>query len=176
MVASYLQDDLAAELEKIFENTRLQNPRGELVPVNVYKQELPIPPPTQPPEEDYDPELIEADEGLSDLENQEDPFPYAIVRIREGEIKKIDGDQAVEVLIIFGVIDRDLSNQGYKGVLNLIQLVYERFSKNAILSAKYECVMPIEWALQDEPSFPYFIGGMTLTFLTHPIRREDPYA
>lgn len=176
MVAKFLQSDLAAELREVFANTRLKNPRGELSPINIFEQELPIPGPVTPPEGDYDPELIEDDVGLSDLENQEDPYPYAIVRVSDGEITQIDGGQTVQVLIIFGVIDRDLENQGHKGVLNLIQKVYERFSKNAILAAKYECVMPISWALQDEPSFPYFIGGMTLNFLTHPIRREDPYA
>lgn len=176
MVATFLQDDLAAELEEVFKNTRLKNPQGELSPINIFKQELPIPPPATPPEGDYDPELIEADEGLSDLVDQEDPYPYAIVRVNDGEITSIDGDQKVSVLIIFGVIDRELKNQGHKGVLNLIQKVYERFSKNAILAAKYECVTPIEWTLQDEASFPYFIGGMKLNFLTHPIRREDPYA
>lgn len=176
MVATFLQDDLAAELEKVFKDVRMKNPQGEPSPINIFKQELPIPAPATPPEGDYDPELIEADEDLSDLVNQEDPYPYAIVRVSDGEITKIDGDQQVRVLIIFGVIDRRLENQGHKGVLNLIQRVYERFSKNAILAAKYECVMPIDWTLQDEPSFPYFIGGMELNFITHPIRREDPYA
>ena len=77
--------------------------------------------------------------------------------------------------MIIGVIDRDFNNQGHKDVLNIIQKIYERFAKNAILAQKYECVMPIEWALQDEESFPYFFGGMALNFETIPIRREDPY-
>ena len=61
-------------------------------------------------------------------------------------------------------------------MMNIIQKIYERFAKNAILAKKYECTMPIEWALQDEESFPYFFGGMALQFETIRIRREDPYA
>lgn len=177
MVATFLQDDLAEELKRIFTGFQLKAPAtGELTDVHVYKQNLPIPAPVTPSDEDLDPSVIEEGLGLTDAENAEDPYPYALVRVTEGKIEKIDGEQAVEVFLLFGVFDDDLENQGHKDILNMIQKVYERFSKNAILAARYECVMPINWALQEEESYPYYIGGMTLNFVTHPIRREDPYA
>lgn len=174
MVATFLQDDLVEELKKIFDGFRLKNPLGELSPVNVYAQSLPIPAPVPPPEE-TDPEL--AEEGLIDTDpvKTEDPYPYAIVRVTDGKIENIDGDQAVTVFIILGVFDDNLNNQGHKDVLNMIQRIYERFAKNAILAGKYECEHPMQWSLQEEESFPYFIGGVGLTFNTLPIRREDPY-
>lgn len=172
MIATFLQDDLAADLADIFKHFRLKNPQGETVGLNIFKQSLPIPTAKDIPDTVTDEEL---EEGKYNAEAEEDPYPYIIVRVEQGTIDKIDQEQAVIVNLIIGVIDRDYNNQGHKDVLNIIQKVYERFAKNAILAAKYECVMPITWALQDEESFPYFFGGMALTFETIPIRREDPF-
>ncbi len=113
--------------------------------------------------------------GVTDPVKEEDPYPYAIVRIEDGKIETIDGNQAVTVLIILGAYNDDLKNQGHKDILNMIQRIYERFAKNAILAQKYELVHPITWTLQEEESYPYFIGGVALTFNTLEIRREDPY-
>ena len=175
MVATFLQDDLVEELKHIFKNFRLKNPDGALSEINVFSQELPIQPPTNPPAESVAPALLE--EGLADTDpvRGEDPYPYAIVRIGDGEIKNIDGDQAVTVLIILGVFDDALENQGHKDILNMIDKITERFRKNAILSKKYECLHPIQWTLQEEQSYPYYIGGIALTFNTLQVRREDPY-
>lgn len=174
MVATFLQDDLVEELKKIFDGFRLKNPLGESSEINVFSQSLPIPAPVAPPA-DAEQELIE--EGLVDTDpvKVEDPYPYAIVRVQEGKIETIDGAQSVAAFIILGVYDESLQNQGHKDVLNMIQKIYERFAKNAILAGKYELLHPIEWTLQDEESYPYFIGGMALNFGTLPIRREDPY-
>lgn len=172
MIATFLQDDLAADLADIFKHFRLKNPQGETVGLNIFKQSLPIPTTKDIPDTVTDEEL---EEGKYNAEAEEDPYPYIIVRVEQGTIDKIDQEQAVIVNLIIGVIDRDYNNQGHKDVLNIIQKVYERFAKNAILAKKYECVMPITWALQDEESFPYFFGGMALTFETIPIRREDPF-
>lgn len=174
MVATFLQDDLVEELKKIFDGFRLKNPLGELSEINVFSQALPIPAPVAPPA-DAEQELIE--EGLVDTDpvKVEDPYPYAIVRVQEGKIETIDGAQSVAAFIILGVYDESLQNQGHKDVLNMIQKIYERFAKNAILAGKYELLHPIEWTLQEEESYPYFIGGMALNFSTLPIRREDPY-
>ncbi len=176
MVATFLQDDLVQELKKIFDGFLLKSPDGTLSPVNVFAQYLPIPKPAPTPKGDVDPELVEEGLAASDVLTVPDPYPYIIVRVVEGEIKEIEDDQAVETMILIGIYDNDLNNQGYKDVLNIIQKIYERFSKNAILNRRYECVMPIEWVLQEEESYPYYIGGMTLNFITHPIRREDRYA
>lgn len=173
MIATFLQDDLATDLAEIFKHFFLKDPQGNTVHLNIFKQSLPIPTAAEMPETVTDEEL---EEGIYDVQAKEDPYPYIIVRVEQGKIEEIDQEQTVIVNLIIGVIDRDYSNQGHKDVLNIIQKIYERFAKNAILAKKYECVMPIEWALQDEESFPYFFGGMALQFETIRIRREDPYA
>jgi len=201
MVADYLQQDLVEELKEIFKDDLFKNPkykpaevdeseavtqeernewnpiddRGEskYVGLNVFSQSLPIPDPSQMQAEDIPPEVIEEGLAASELENPEDPFPYAIVRITEGKIEQIDDNQAVTMLIILGVYDKAKENQGHRDILHMIQKIEERFGKNAILAERYECVMPINWVLQDEESYPYFIGGLTLNFETLGIRRED---
>lgn len=201
MVAQFLQDDLVEELKEIFKNDLFKNPkfkpaevseketatqeeRNEWNPIdqagnpkyiklNIFSQSLPVPDPATPPEEDVSPEIIEEGLAASELENPEDPFPYAIVRLTDGKIEQIDANQTVTILIIFGVYDLSRNNQGHKDILHMIQKVEERFGKNAILADRYECVMPINWALQDEDSYPYFVGGLTLNFETLGMRRED---
>ncbi|MCM1026093.1 MAG: hypothetical protein NC432_06635 [Roseburia sp.] len=174
MVATFLQDDLVEELKTIFKDLHYKTPGGELSEINVFPQALPIPGPAEPPEGEA-PEYLEEGLGATDPVKAEDPYPYAIVRIEDGKIEAIDGNQAVTVLIILGAYNDDLKNQGHKDILNMIQKIYERFAKNAILAQKYELVHPITWTLQEEESYPYFIGGVALTFNTLEIRREDPY-
>lgn len=172
MIATFVQDDLAAELAEILKDLRLQDPQGGRVPVNIYKQFLPIYEAQEIPDTVTDEEL---EEGTYDAQAVQVPFPYVLVRVAEGVIESIDGEQAVDINLIIGVIDRSRDNQGYKDILNIMQDVYLRFSKNAILAQKYECMMPIQWALQEEESYPYFFGGMALRFETAAIKREDPY-
>ena len=172
MIATLVQDDLVEELKTIFRNMTFPDPRGDLVPLNIYKQDLPIPVAAEMPFTVSDEDL---EEGVYDARPEETPFPYIIVRVGKGHIADANGEQRVDVDLLIGVIDRDYKNQGHKEVLNIIQKIYERFAKNVILAKKYECVAPMDWALQEEGSYPYFFGGMALTFETIAIRREDPY-
>lgn len=173
MIAHFLQDDLKTELEAIFEHFYLKDPNGRTSKIHVYEQSLPIPEADDIPDTVTD---LELEEGTYNAQAKEMPFPYILVRVQEGIIEKIDGDQAVDVNLLIGVYNHDRRNQGHKDVMNIIQKIYERFAKNAILANRYECVMPMEWALQEEESYPYFFGGMALRFETASIRREDPYA
>ena len=43
MTPTFLQDDLQAELQKLFDGFYLDDPSGNQVPINVYKQFLPVP-------------------------------------------------------------------------------------------------------------------------------------
>ena len=173
MIAAFLQDDLAEELRNIFQYFRLKDQNGEWVAVNVYPQNLPVPEVQEIPDTVTDEEL---EDGVYDAVAQSIPFPYIIVRVSDGEIESPDADQVVDINLLIGVYDKTHDNQGHRDILNIIQKIYERFAKNPILAAHYECLYPMQWALQDEESFPYFFGGMALKFSTLPtIEREDPY-
>ena len=79
MVATFLQQELADELKKIFEGFRLKNPQGEESELNIFEQLLPMPEPAA--QEEAPPELLE--NGLAEEQTAPDPYPYIIVRIAE---------------------------------------------------------------------------------------------
>ena len=51
--------------------------------------------------------------------------------------------------------------------------------KNPILSKQFMFLNdeqhPFEWALQEEESFPYAFGAISMSFRTPTIRKEDKY-
>lgn len=158
MTATVLQEELCKELHNIFRNEKFKNTLGERVPLNVFEQQLPI-------RED---------------EDAPDPIPYIIVRVETGTIKTGVDPQEVLVTMLFGYFDDDTQNNGHKGILGMIQRVIERFEKEPMLVNQFMLMHDdqhsVDWALQDEESFPYFFGAASMTFKTAAIRKEDKFA
>lgn len=125
MVAAVLQDDLAAEFEKVLKDFRLKDPQGNSSKINIFLQNLPMPEPLM--QGDIPVEALE--NGLADQLTAPDPYPYIIVRIEDGEIKDEDSAQTVNIYLIIGIYEPDYDKQGHKDVLNIIAKLYERFGK-----------------------------------------------
>lgn len=172
MVAAFLQSELADELKKILSDFRLKNPQGERVNINIFEQLLPMPEPLEQGE--LAPELLE--NGLAEEQTIPDPYPYILVRIADGEIEDEDSIQKVNLILLIGIFEPDYKKQGHKDVLNIISKIYERFAKYPVLNGKYTIQYPIAWGLQDEESYPFYFGGINLSFEIAAIRREDPYS
>lgn len=171
-----LQDDLVDELKHLFEpfaykapldiedfedetedseKEAAEQPRYKRVPLNVYAQALPV---------------QESDEDA-------DPVPYLIVRLSSGSDSGGESSfNTVKLVIIIGIWDDDLSNQGHRDVLNIIQKIYERFSKNPCLNHRSVYTGEWNWALQEDGYFPYYFGACSMSFNIAAIRREDPLA
>ncbi len=174
MVASFLQSELAEELKNILADLRLKSPQGEKSSINIFEQFLPVPQPQEQKKTEVSSELLE--NGLVEEQTDPDPFPYIIVRISDGEIKDENSAQTVSVILLIGTYEPDFDKQGYKDIMNIITKIYERFAKMPVLNGKYTIQYPILWAIQDEESYPYYYGGMSLLFETAAVRREHPYA
>ena len=172
MVATFLQSELADELKNILSDFRLKNPQGEPSKINIFEQLLPMLELLE--HEEIAPELLE--NGLAEEQTAPDPYPYIIVRTADGEIEDENSAQQVNLTLLIGIFDPDYNKQGHKDILNIISKVYERFAKCPILNGKYTIQYPILWTLQDEESYPFYFGGMNLTFEIAAIRREDPYS
>ncbi len=172
MTAAFLQSELADELKKILSDFRLKNPQGEPSGINIFEQLLPMSEPLGQGE--IASELLE--NGLVDVQTAPAPYPYIIVRLDEGEIEDADSAQKVNLSLLIGIYDPDYEKQGHKDILNIIAKIYERFAKCPVLNGKYTIQYPILWVLQEEESYPFYFGGMTLGFETAMIRREDPYS
>lgn len=172
MVAALLQDDLAEELKEILKEFRLKNPQGQLSEVNIFQQNLPIP--ESLVREDIPEEMLE--NGLAEDITAEDPYPYIVVKIEDGEIKDESSAQTVNTILQIGVFEDAFKKQGHKDVLNIISDIYERFAKRPVLNGRYTVQYPVLWTLQEEESYPYYYGGLYLSWEVAAVRREDKFA
>lgn len=162
MTAFELQDDLIEELQFIFAGTQLDSPKFDnegktvVTGINLFAQSLPI---------------REDDE-------EEDPYPYIIVRIDSGDMKE-GSAHLVKIRILIGIFDESNDTNGHKDVLNVIQKIYERFARNPVLANKYvmqdNSENPFTWVLQDEDTHPYYFGAIEIIWETRAIRRENKY-
>lgn len=148
-----LRDDLLLLYKDLFE----KNPDGTLGKINGYIQNLP---------------------EFDDEDEAESRFPYFIVRVMSGTDEELDQIRgSVKVLILIGVYDNNKENVGHKIILKMIQMFRERFEEEARTSGYgYRMRPKIEWALQDEDTFPYFFGGIETDWDIMLTRKEDPYS
>ena len=85
MVATFLQQELADELKKIFKGFRLKNPQGEESELNIFEQLLPMPEPAE--QEEIPPELLE--NGLGRRTDSAGPVPvYSCPDCRRGNKRR----------------------------------------------------------------------------------------
>lgn len=130
-------------------------PEPELVPMSVFAQNIPIP---ASEDEEYD------------------PVPYIIVRINSGNDANVsDSKYIIQTVVIMGIWENDKNAQGHRELLNIINLVYERFMKNPCLDGKYVYDGGFSWNIQDDDYYPYYFGAFNMNFAIPAIRREDPY-
>lgn len=157
MTVRNLQKELMKDICNIFEKDLFKDSLGKYVSLNIYAQNLPI-------RED---------------EDAPDPVPYILVRVLDGKVKGWVEAQEVQVMLILGCFDDNINNDGHEILLELIQKIEERFLKNPILSKQFMFLNdeqhPFEWALQEEESFPYVFGAISMSFRTPTIRKEDKY-
>jgi hypothetical protein len=154
MTPVYLQEALVSEIKEIFKDDLFKDTTGAHSELNVYEQQLPV---------------VESDE-------EPEQFPYVIVRIDTGKRPTDEDPNDISILVLIGMFNDSLENNGHKDVLNIIDKIKERFEKNPLLDHRYTFHQPSDWALQDEESFPYFFGAMNLNFYTPAVQKEDRYA
>ena len=150
-----LQDELVAEMKKIFAGNLYQTPAGDRVPLNVFPQSIPV----------------------NESDEDDDPIPYIIVRLNSGEDKGgRDSNNTVKLVIIIGIYDHGREAQGHRDVMNIIQKVYQRFHVDPNLNGKAVYTGEFDWAMQEDTYYPYSFGACSLSFDIAAIRREDPFA
>lgn len=166
----FCQEALVKEVERITADMRFQNPKGgELIPLRVFSQSLPIP-------QRAEPDLVPGEVTIDYQEGGEEEAifqcPWCLVKIDGGKIPEINGRQEVSFGICFGVFRDGAENQGHREILNLISRVYERFAKNPLLDSQYTCTGVFQWNLAEEDTYPYFFGAIATSFTFSGFRRE----
>lgn len=155
MTPLMLQDELVEEMSRLLDGYLYKTPAGERVPIKVYAQNVPI----------------------NETDDDEDPIPYVIVRLNSGDDEGTrDSFNIVKLVIIIGIWDDSLDNQGHRDILNIVQKVYERFHENPNLNNKAVYTGDFHWALQEDTYYPYSFGACSLNFNIAAIRREDRFA
>lgn len=151
MTPQILQEELKEVIKEATKNMSFTNPDGEKSGLNIFFQDLP---------------KQETDEDA-------EPYPYCIIRLVNGTTNAVNEDKnSVRVLILFGIYDNDVKNKGHITVLSIIQKIAERFSKDNEMKTFIQNGS-IEWAIDDEDAFPYFFGGMDMTFIPTMFTRRE---
>ena len=169
-VPAFLQMSLAEEIRRITAGMTFKQPHSdERIHLQVFDQALP-----KPFGNDSETEMQESI-AYEEQEAEEAVFkcPWCIVRIDSGDIKGPNENVRVLMGVEFGIFDDDPKNQGHFDVENLIWKVYERFAKDPLLASQYTCECDFKFAHQDEDTFPYFFGAITMTFSYPGIQRES---
>lgn len=163
MTTFQLQEDLVEEIERVLSDMIFQDPKGNQAHMKSYAQELPK-------------REQSVNRGNLMDEGEEDPYPFCVVRMESGTI--FLGAQTVNTVLVFGIFDDSMENHGHQALLNVIHKVTERFIKDPVLKDMYrmDTQRGISWILDDEERYPYFIGGMTMSWNAYFAEREDRYA
>ena len=113
---------------------------------------------------------------VQDDEDTDQFFPYFIVRIETGHTPSDNEPWDVTVDILLGIFDDDTQNDGHVVIADMIQKITDYFVAYPLLDHKYRALQDMDFALQDEDTYPYFFGGIEMKFWVQKARREDPYA
>jgi hypothetical protein len=150
MTARQLQSALVEKLTELLKGRRYHTPDGGTAAPTVFAQNLP----------------------RQETAEEVDPFPYVIVRIDSGNIETQTSPYKVAVVLIVGIYDEDLSNQGHMDVLDIFEHIQSGLEANPLVGGEFVFTDPFNWALQDEESYPYFFGAASLSFSVPAPRRE----
>lgn len=163
MVITEFQTELVHLMEGLLKDMHFTDPDGgDVTGARVYAQYLPV-----------------------SVENDEDEakqFPYCIVRILEGKTADDNDYWHVTTDLLFGVYDGGDSRDGYQQVATMVQRTINRFAakpgfgKAPFSGTMYRAEQDIAWQLQDTDSWPYFFGGVEISFALPKIERSDEFA
>ena len=156
MTKKDLQDALVKETKEILKDVWTKNSLGEDAQVQVFPQRLPI----MTEDEDDETKLL----------------PYAIVRLGDAKTAGDEDPWHVTVYWLLGVYDDGRKGQGHLHFLTMIERITDRFIEKPLLVNRYRAEQGMETALQDEDTYPFYFGGVEITFSIPKVGRRDKYA
>ena len=159
MTQEFMQDALAEDLRELFKDYTLKNSLGVERRVQVFCQDLPI-------REGDDEETVP----------EAPPEPYIIVRLSEGELPSPGEVQTAEAALVICVQDPARDRQGYRDAMHIVNAILHRYGANAIFGRRYEVLMPIRWAAQEDDTHPYYFAAVGMKVSTPALYKEVPEA
>jgi hypothetical protein len=165
MIALNLQDALAARLRGLFTDYTLPAKNGAEAAIKVFTQYLPQPKgPTVKPRGQQE----EEQESVYGPEDFEANFPCAIVKFDEGTDKEENTLDATRIVvrILVGVYDDKPDCQGYRDVMNIMEMIRQDLLTTRYLERKYRLEMPFKWYLFEDQPWPVFFGQIETVWET----------
>lgn len=154
-----LEECLAAEFKSLFAGKTYMNSLGHRVELKCFVHSLPV------------------KRGDDDAPTDEDvPEPYIVSEITGGKQQTEDSPHVASVAVVVCVCDDNTARNGHKDAMAIIEKVLERFGKNPSLAGKFVLQRPLEWALSDEDTYPYYYGGLLMHWEIPAIEKEDALA
>lgn len=153
MTPVQLVNDLEEDLKKVLSHIKLPSYKKKESGVNIFKYGIPV------------------EKTNEDIHKK---FPYILIIPKDGNINE-DG-QKVSIHLLIGLYDDGVENQGKQWVLNVINDICERFSKNPVLSGNYYTDKEMDWVVDIEEEYPFHYGEISLVFNVPAFGREDRYA
>ena len=145
-----LVKELAKELREITGELYFESEDTKPVKMNVFEFSLPY--------QKYD--------------EEEEPFPYIVVTLDSGSASQEMAENVANVTLYIGIRKDDTMNDGKRHVMGVMQRIAERFEKNNMLKC-FRQIGKINWALDSAEDYPYYFGGMSMTFQIFKIEREE---
>lgn len=133
-----LIDSLAEEVKTALNGFRLRSAKENLIPINVHTQNMPV----------------------KDGKGDEKQYPYVCVCFDEEEITSTDSPMSVSVYFLIGIIDHGRDKQGFRDVLQIANLIYQHIFRKGTIAKSFSPDYPFKIVLQEDDTYPYFIGGI----------------
>lgn len=106
-------------------------------------------------------------------------FPYYIVRLLKAHTNDDSDFWTWDVAVYLGVHDDGLDNQGHLSLLNAITRITSRFGQEATFGSRghigFRVLDEVDVELQDDDTYPYFLGAVLFKVAAPKITREDPF-
>ena len=148
------QDALIEMLEELFTGKKYSGQEGRK-PLRIIRQDIDIP-------TDND-EEVDTDACVA---------PYICVTLNGGEIPDDDSPQLVEFSLTICAYDEGTKREGYRDVTNIKEDIVQRICTRPYFGGAFTILKPIAWAIQQDPTPPYYFGALILT-CTAPALTQD---
>jgi len=149
-----LLDALAEESREALKGFCLRSAKGNEIPLNIYTQNLP----------------------LKEEKNDEKLYPYVCVCYESSDIENAhEGKELADIYFVVGIIDKEKDNQGFRDVLQILERLKQHFFRKGIIKGAFRLEYPVKTMLQDEDTYPYFMGGIQAKCELFIITEEDEW-
>lgn len=150
------QEALMEMLQELFKDRKFEGQTGRK-PLRIYKQTLPS-----------------ATENDEDVDTNNAPSPYIIVRMTAGAVANDNDPQTIDMQLEICTYDDSGKHKGYEEVVNIKETIIQAVCTRPYFGGCFTILKPIAWALQTEidETMPYYYAGVLLT-CTAPAMTQD---